>query len=243
MADFMKIGEQLAASGFFGEIFPAQGFAIASGCYQEGLSYEQWRRTYHVIEGKPSMRADTMLAKLLEQGGNYEILERTDLVAHIRANRAGCEPHEVRFTMEDAIAVGLPFKNGTKTLKRNWRVHPKNMLWARASSDAVRAVDPRVNHGIYTPEEMESPNGDDIANAISGDPVPLTKAPAAVPEDPFTAIPKHTVDYDIVPFGPHAGKTWLNLGRDILQLVIANPKTLTKEHIEAAQVALDKSPF
>lgn len=245
MEDFVKIGDHLAASGFFGDIHAAQGFAIATGCYQEALSYEQWRRTYHVIEGKPSMRADTMLAKLLELGGDYDILERTDTVAHIRANRAGKEPHEVRFTMEDAIEVGLPFKSGTKTLKRNWKVHPKNMLWARASSDAVRAVDPRVNHGIYTPEEMEGPEGDDVANAMSGDPVPLAKAPAAaeIPADVFQALPADAVDFDLVPFGPNAGKRWIDLGREILTKVLADPQTLTKEHLIAVQAAFDKSPF
>jgi hypothetical protein len=31
----------------------------------------------HIIEGKPSMRADAMLAKFVERGGKYEIAERS----------------------------------------------------------------------------------------------------------------------------------------------------------------------
>ena len=235
----MKIGEQLAASGFYGELFPAQGFAIATACYQEGISYEQFRRTYHIIESKPSMRADTMLAKLLELGGDYKVIERTATVAHIRARRSGGEPVDVRMTMEEAVEKGLPFTKA-KTMKRNWKVHPTNMLWARVSSEVVRVVEPRVNYGIYTPEELEG--DDDAATAISGEPIPCTKPPA-VPADPFSAIPADTVDYNIVPFGPSAGKRWIDLGRVTLQAVIANPQTLTKEHLEAVNTAFEKLPF
>jgi len=227
--DVQYYGAMIAQSGMFGADSEAQGVAIVLMCHQQGQSLLEYQRTFHLVGGKPSMKADVMLAKLLEYGGGYEVLERSETVAHIKAWRQGNEanPFELRLTIEQAIEQKLPFKGDGRTFKNTWQNYPRAMLWARASSEAVRVVEPRVNAGIYAPEEL-----DDDAN-----PAPIE------PTDPFAAIPPDPVDYDIVPFGPSAGKRWFDLGREVLMRVKADPKTLTKEHLQAVDAALERLPF
>ena len=41
------------------------------------ISPIEFIRTYHLIEGRPSMRADAMLAKFVQAGGRYKITSFT----------------------------------------------------------------------------------------------------------------------------------------------------------------------
>lgn len=103
----------------------------------------------HVIDGKPSMSAELMLALVL-RNGHEATIERTDNEACvIVARRRGAERSTTfSFTIQDARDAGLAVKDV-------WKKYPANMLWARCVSKMCRMVFPDVMMGVsYVPEEM-----------------------------------------------------------------------------------------
>lgn len=134
-----------------------EGMAINLICLQEGISYMDFNRKYHLIKGKPSMKYDAMLALFKSHGGKYVILERTPERAAIRWEIDG-NVQEWEYTWETAKQDRWPWKDPkTKDeLKDNWSTPSdrKNMLFARLVSDSLRVLCPEVAGGIYTPEEV-----------------------------------------------------------------------------------------
>jgi hypothetical protein len=253
-ADALSMGRIIAASRLFGDGVKSDeaGAVVALMCYDEGMSLLQFSRTYNMLEAKPSMKADAMLAKFMELGGKYELIERTATRAAIKAWREEGKPHEFSLTMDEVKAAGYCFTK-SKELKRNWQSVPRNMLWARVVSDAVRTLDPRVNAGIYTPEEVEDFE-DRIEKLERTDPKPI-RAPIAISDplksatttqtfDPFVSEkPTPAQDFSTVPIGPKAGTPWMEIPRELLVKMVANPGPLSPGHLAAAKDALDRMPF
>jgi hypothetical protein len=155
MEDVFNLGKVFETSGMFGCNKPGQGAVLALTCLSENISPMSFMRKYHLVEGKPSMRADAMLAEFCKYG-SYQILSRTPEKAAIRMKLKDGDAQEFSFTWEEAAAE--PFtKDKNNNLKHNWAT-PRarmQMLWARVVSDAVRCMAPWVNAGTYTPEEAE----------------------------------------------------------------------------------------
>lgn len=260
--DAMVVGRIVARSGMFDCRSDEAGAMIALMCNAEDMSPLEFLRTFHLIEGKPTMKADVMLAKFLQLGGHYDVVERSDTAAEITLNREGANAVTFRLTFDEVKKAGYCYGKDGKTLSRNWSTRPKNMLWARVISDAVRVMDPRVNAGIYTAEEMsdeteartepapkpvqEKPKPEPVKAAPTPAPEPVA-APAVAPvaplSDPFADLPEDPVDYSVCPIGKNKGKAWKELPRDVLLKVVENPQTLTKKHVEAVKAALESTPF
>lgn len=264
--DALKLGGMIARSGAFGVNSDEAGAVIALMCFQENMSLLQFQRRFHIVSGRPSMKADAMLAAFIENGGKYEVVERTAERAAIRMTREG-QTREFSITMEDAKKAGFCYKKDGKTMESNWVRIPKNMLWARVVSDGVRVMDPRVNAGIYTPEEVEDFSNDDAPTpAPDSPPVPKEDLPAPPPnrvvntatpppatkqasvtdDDPFKGAPPtaNGVDLSIVPVGPHQGKPWKDLTCETLEKVLKNPPPgVTPDHLVEVQKALDTIPY
>jgi len=154
MGEAMSLGEAFERSGMFGCSQQGQGVVLVLTCMSERISPLQFKRTYHLIDGNPCMRADAMLAKFQSLGGKYKIHEfSTNRAA---ANFAyGENAMDMEVTMAQAQAAGWPFKKDGKSVKDNWARTPDAMLWARLVSKAVRVLAPGVNAGVYTPEEVQ----------------------------------------------------------------------------------------
>ncbi len=154
MGEAMSLGEAFERSGMFGCSQQGQGVVLVLTCMSERISPLQFKRTYHLIDGNPCMRADAMLAKFQSLGGKYQIKEFSG--ARAAANFAyGENSLDMEMTMAQAQAAGWPFKKDGKTVKDNWARTPDAMLWARLVSKAVRVLAPGVNAGVYTPEEVQ----------------------------------------------------------------------------------------
>jgi hypothetical protein len=152
MADMAELGEALAKSGMFGVTNASQGMVLAATCHCRQIDPLAFIQTYHIIEGRPAMRADAMLAKFQERGGSYKVIEMS---AKRAAARFMCRENdlEMELTMEQAVAAEWP-KDKNGGIKKNWRCTPDAMLWSRLVSKAVRLLDPGVCAGVYTPEEV-----------------------------------------------------------------------------------------
>jgi hypothetical protein len=138
----------VAKSGLFGVKTPDQAMALMLIAQAEGLHPAIAARDYHVINGRPALRADAMLARFQTAGGSVRWGEYTDrrVVGTFSHPQGGSV--EVAWTVDMATAAGLT-KNPT------WKSYPRHMLRARCVSEGIRTVFPGVVVGTYTPEEVE----------------------------------------------------------------------------------------
>ena len=189
MAEAIQLGELFERSGMFGCTQPGQGVVLVLTCLSERMSPMQFKRTYHLIDGNPSMRADAMLAKFVERGGRYTVREYSPKRA-AALFKTGDNSMEMEITIEHALEAGWPLsqnrekgiqKDG-KLWKSNWFKTPAAMLWARLVSMSVRLLDPGVNAGCYAPEELA-----DLDDR--GRPAGRETAPAPRPATPAAAEP------------------------------------------------------
>lgn len=116
-------------------------------CQSENLHPMQAVRRFHIIKGRPAMRADAMQAEFQRAGGTVHWLERSNTCCRATFEHSSGGKLTVCWTLEDAKSAGL-------TSNENWRRFPRQMLAARVISEGVRAVLPAIICGMYTPEEI-----------------------------------------------------------------------------------------
>jgi hypothetical protein len=105
-------------------------------------------RDFHVIQGRPALKADAMLARFQQAGGKVEWKVYTDAeVTGVFSHPQGGSL-EVTWTLAQAKSIGIATKD-------NWKNYPRAMLRARCLSEGVRAVYPGCVVGVYTPEEVQ----------------------------------------------------------------------------------------
>ena len=144
-----RLGGWIASSGMFGCTKPEQGHILAMQCLAERKSPFDIKRTYHLINGAPTMRSDAMLAGYRARGGKV-IWKQADTRAAVAVWKYDGNEMEIGYSLDDAKAAGLwPAKAGS-----GWAKDPAAMLRARLISKAVRMLAPEVVMGIYTPEEQ-----------------------------------------------------------------------------------------
>ena len=169
-------------SGLFGVKTAEQAAALMLIAQAEGTSPALALRDYHVISGRPTLKADAILARFQQAGGKVKWLKLTEQEAVAVFSHPAGGDVEISWTMEMAKKAQLL---GNQT----WQKYSRAMLRSRCISEGVRTVYPGVVCGVYTPEEIESI---DVASA----PVPARaiSAPAPVieleyvPEQELTAV-------------------------------------------------------
>ena len=155
-------------SGLFGIRKIEEAVSLMIIAQAEGRHPGTVASEYHIIQGRPALKADAILARFQSAGGKVEWSEYTDeCVCGTFSHPAGGSL-KVDWDMTRAKAAGLGSKD-------NWKKYPRQMLRARAISDGVRGVYPAVLQGFYTPEEVQ-----DFAPS----------APVAVPATPIEDKPK-----------------------------------------------------
>lgn len=138
----------------------AAGPAIALTMLCEGLTAMEVQRRYHFIQGKPTKKADAMLAEWrMNHGGKHRVIERSAERAAILLIDSDGNEIEAELTMAQANESRWPWndwKDHSKGYKDNWAtpLDKRTMLWARLVSDLLRAVCPEIVAGVYTPEEV-----------------------------------------------------------------------------------------
>lgn len=179
LGEVFRLASALArARGFVPKAYVGQPEAIAAAVLtgiELGIGPMEALRSLHVVDGKPCMAADFMLARAIRAGVRPQWLRSDAKEARIRLTRAGFEPMELAFTIEEAKGAKL-------TNKDNWQRYPAAMLRARCVSAAMRAFCPDVlGSGIYTPEEMGA-----IVDE-GGEPYVVVSAPEAPPAGALSA--------------------------------------------------------
>lgn len=148
ISDIEKMATAVAKSGLFGVKSQEQAFALMLVAQAEGLHPAIAARDYHVINGRPTLKADAMLARFQAAGGKVSWKELTDKKATATFTHAQGGSVEITWSIDMAVSAGL-LKNPT------WKSYPRSMLRARCVSEGIRTVFPGVVAGYYTPEEIE----------------------------------------------------------------------------------------
>ena len=225
--EMIQLGEIFERSGMFGCSQQGQGLIIVMTCVHEKITPLQFIERYHIINGRPSMRADAMLARFLEMGGRFELVERSSEMASANFVYKNAQ-YGSRLTWDEA--KNEPFtkdKNGN--IKSNWATPliRKQMLWARVVSDGVRTVCPGVNQGSYDPEELTDLGSD--RKYVECDPEPMRSV---------QKVESEPVAYDVVPTGRMAGKHYSEL-TDVQIAYMATWDKVTPAHRAAARLEIE----
>lgn len=227
------MGEMIWGSGMFGCVKPEQGMVLAMTCLAEGKAPLELAKTYHIIEGKLTMRADAMLGRFLTSGGKVKWLVRTNDEVKALWSHDGNEI-EIGVTVDEMKANGVALGK-TGQLKDNWKRFPRQMLTARCISEGVRLLAPQIVSGIYTPEEVQDFGNGPVnqPSRISHEPVMVAVAPREVADPKGEVVsrleellgkyePKAT-EYLIGKGYIKQGATFRDLDAMTAQRVLSNP--------------------
>jgi len=145
MQEMAKIGVE---SNFFGIKKPTEALALMLIAQSEGKHPATVFSQYHVIQGRPALKSDAMLARFQQAGGRVEWHTHTNEKVSATFIHPQGGSLTVDWDMPRAKEAGL-------TGKDNYKKFPRQMLRARVISEGVRAVYPGVLQGMYTPEEVQ----------------------------------------------------------------------------------------
>lgn len=149
--DAERLARIAVASGLTALRRPEEAAVILLTGRELGLAPMQSLRGIHVVQGRPVLSADLMVAIVRRSGlcASWRTVESTPEVCTIETRREG-EPEATRktWTMADAGRAGLTAKGG------NWKSYPAQMLRHRCAADLAREVYPDVVLGLYDPDEL-----------------------------------------------------------------------------------------
>jgi hypothetical protein len=145
--EIQVMAQAIASSGLFGITSESQALALMLIAQAEGLHPAIAARDYHIIKGKPALKADAMLVRFQQSGGSVSWSKYTD---------AACEatfshPQGGKITVEWDMARAKTAELGGNAM---WKKYPRQMLRARVISEGIRSIFPAANGGLYTPEEV-----------------------------------------------------------------------------------------
>lgn len=190
-----------------------QAFAIITLGAELGFAAWQSMNSIDVIQGKPTLKPQAMLA-LIHRSGLAELVKIPNVDEIAKANaatvtmtRKGGMTHTETFTwkMAELMETTEYVDNQKRTIpmvqKYNWRTMPEIMMKWRAVSACARVVFPDVIMGMYTADEIDAdsirvsdaiyPPDNSFALEAENAPVYDTPAPDDAPtfEPPATDTP------------------------------------------------------
>lgn len=156
---YMQLATKLASSDLVPKSYrgkPQDLFICWAMGYQIGLSPEQAMQSIAVINGRPTMWGDDMLALCMAHKDFEDIQEEPILNADgvvtafkCTVKRKGMSPKINVFSLDSAKKAGLLAKGGV------WAQYPERMLKLRARGFSLRDAFPDALKGIKSKEEAE----------------------------------------------------------------------------------------
>jgi hypothetical protein len=213
-----RMAVAVAKSNLFGVKTSDQAMALMLIAQAEGMHPAIAARDYHVINGRPTLKADAMLARFQTAGGKVEWSDYTDqrVIGTFSHPKGGSVT--IEWTVEMGRKAGLL---GNQT----WTKYPRQMLRSRCISEGIRTVFPGVVVGTYSEEE-----GQDMApQTIVRDMGNAEEVAAPAPAIPAT--PAVDVDALIKTIKSAATREFLELLRPQMRRV---PKGKERDRVVAA---------
>jgi hypothetical protein len=216
VADIEKMAVAIAKSKMFGMKTADEAFALMLIAQAEGMHPAIAARDYHVIQGRPTLKADAMLARFQNAGGKvqwdvYTDAEVTGTFSHPQGGSL-----KLTWTFAQAKTIGL-------TIKDNWKNYPRAMLRARCISEGIRTVYPGCVVGTYTAEELEEiPKAKDMGMAEVVE--EITAAVAEVQTVPDGAFKLYVPNMDAPYAAFHTEQEWLDAYNDMADRIMNSVK-------------------
>jgi len=145
--EMQAFAEAAVKSKFYGFASVDQMLPLMIIAQSEGRSFASVVQEYSVIQGRPALKAESMLARFQKAGGHISWKELSDTRCAAVFSHPQCDPVEVDWDMDRARQAGLAGRGP-------WKTYPRAMLKARVISDGVRTAYPACLGGMYTPEEV-----------------------------------------------------------------------------------------
>jgi len=146
--DMKQMAQAIADSKLFGLNDVNQVLALGMVAQAEGHAFATAARDYHVIQGRPALKADAMMARFQAAGGKVEWTVYTDTEVTGVFSHPNGGSVTITWTIEQAQRIGL-VKPGS-----GWQKFPRAMLRSRCISEGIRTVYPGSVTGFYSPEEV-----------------------------------------------------------------------------------------
>lgn len=181
----IRLADAIAKSKLFGIQTPDQALALMALCEAEGLHPAIAVRDFHIIQGKPALKADAMLARFQNAGGKIEWEEVSDKRACASFTHTSGGSVTIDWDMDRAKRAEL----GGKDM---WKKYPRQMLRARVISEGIRTIFPGVLSGHYSIEEVQ--DFDPPAPKKAKEPPPAGAVDAEFTEKPILDQAKEYAD-------------------------------------------------
>ena len=185
LSEVKEMATHATKSGLFGLPSAEAALSLMLLCQADGMHPMQAVRKYHIIKGRPSMRAEAMLAEFQANGGKIQWIERSDTKCSAQFSHPSGGELVVEWSIKRAEQAGLLGKD-------NWKQYPCQMLAARVISEGVRALFPAVVCGVYTPEEIQD-FGSKPSEPIPAEPIP-TKVETIKAEEAKVIEPNEIIE-------------------------------------------------
>lgn len=187
LSDIQNMAKVIVSSGLFAVRSEPAATVLLLLCQAEGVHPIQAIREFDIVDGRPALKADAMLARFMSRGGRVKWIETT----HERVTAEFTAPWDkspttVSWSIDDAKRAGL-------LGKKNWVGYTRQMLRARVISEGIRMTLPAVIVGIYTPEEVSD---------FDAKPTTPMVAPEKAPEE----VPAAKEEKALVPVAPSVKK-------------------------------------
>lgn len=147
VSDIRTMADAFTKSKLFGIQTVEQAMALLLIAQAEGNHPAIAVRDYHIIQGKPALKADAMLARFQAAGGKVEWIALTDE----KVEAAFSHPQGGRAVIGWDLNRAKQAQLGSNGM---WSKYPRQMLRARVISEGIRTVFPGVIVGSYTEEEV-----------------------------------------------------------------------------------------
>jgi len=148
--DMESMAVTLSKTGIFGISDKNVMLSLMLISQAEGLHPAIAARDYHIIQGRPSLTADAMLARYMQAGGRVNWTEYTDERVTGEFSHPSSGTVAISWTIDMAKQAGV-YKQGS-----GWTKYPRAMLRSRCVSEGTRASFPGCVASTYTPEEVEN---------------------------------------------------------------------------------------
>lgn len=188
------MAKAVADSGLFGIRNEAQAFTLMCVAQADGIPPIKAVQQYHIIDNKPALKSEAMLARFQAAGGKIRWTERTAQRVSLWLSHPQAGELEVSWDMDRAKAAGLAGKN-------QWKAYPMQMMGARCISEGIRALYPACLGGCYTPEEVRDFGNDEPHPEPGPAPQPQPK-PAESPKPKAQKKSERAVEAEVVPESP-----------------------------------------
>lgn len=166
MSNAKDVATALAQSGLWQGANPHTILMLCYLAEAEGHHPAVVYRDYHIMQGKPSKKAEAILRDFSAAGGRVEWHALDDKKADATFHHPSGTVR-IEWTLERAAKAGLNTPM--------WKKYPRQMLRSRCISEGVRSVCPAATSGLYEENEV-------------ADMVAEQEAPAAIAHQPEPGV-------------------------------------------------------